>query len=99
MPTFFANKNCAQTLGNISRINKWSDLVIKPAISASAFKTYKILNGDINAKEKLFEELVHQRDMLIQPYIKTIEEFVTHLDKQKKEVSNWVIDVDPINTS
>ena len=28
-----------------------------------------------------------------------IEEFVTHLEKQKKEVSNWVIDIDPINTS
>ena len=31
--------------------------------------------------------------------LKTIEEFVTHLEKQKKEVSNWVIDIDPINTS
>ena len=75
VPTFFADKNCAQSLYNISRINKWPDLVIKPAISASAFKTYKILNGEINAKEKLFQELVHQRDMLVQPYIKTIEEF------------------------
>ena len=31
--------------------------------------------------------------------LKTIEEFVTHLEKQKKEVSNWVIDIEPINTS
>ena len=75
VPTFFAEKNCVQSLDDISTMNNWSDLVIKPAISASAFKTYKILNSDINNKEKLFQELLHQRDMLVQPYINTIEEF------------------------
>ena len=31
--------------------------------------------------------------------LKTINEFVAYSDKQKKEISNWVIDIDPINTS
>jgi len=31
--------------------------------------------------------------------LKAIDEFVAYSDKQKKEISNWVIDIDPINTS
>jgi len=31
--------------------------------------------------------------------LKTIDEFVSHSDKQKKEISNWVVDIDPINAS
>jgi primosomal protein N' len=30
--------------------------------------------------------------------VETINEFVEHFDKKKKEISNWVVDIDPINT-
>ena len=30
--------------------------------------------------------------------LETINEFVEHFDKKKKEISNWVVDIDPINT-
>ena len=31
--------------------------------------------------------------------LKTLDDFVSHSDKQKKEISNWVVDIDPINAS
>ena len=72
VPTYFADKGCNIKLHEIARTNQWKDLVIKPAISASAFKTYKILADEIQGNEKLFNSLVQERDMLVQPYFETI---------------------------
>ena len=74
VPTYFADKGCNIKLHEIAKTNQWKDLVIKPAISASAFKTYKILANEIQGNEKLFNSLVQERDMLIQPYFETITE-------------------------
>ncbi len=72
VPTYFADKGCNMKLHEIAKRNQWKDLVIKPAISASAFKTYKILANEIQANEKLFNSLVQERNMLVQPYFETI---------------------------
>ena len=74
MPTYFADKGCNKKLHEIAKTKQWKDLVIKPAISASAFKTYKILENDIENNEELFSNLLSERDMLVQPYFKTITE-------------------------
>ena len=74
VPTYFADKGSNTKLLEIARINQWKDLVIKPAISASAFKTYKILETDIENHEELFINLVQERDMLVQPFFQTIGE-------------------------
>ena len=74
VPTYFADKGCNIKLHEIAKTNQWKDLVIKPAISASAFKTYKILANEIQANEKLFNNLLQERDMLVQPYFRTITE-------------------------
>ena len=72
VPTYFSDKGCNMKLHEIAKRNQWKDLVIKPAISASAFKTYKILANEIQANEKLFNSLVQERNMLVQPYFETI---------------------------
>ena len=72
VPTYFADKGCNMKLHEIAKRNQWKDLVIKPAISASAFKTYKILANEIQVNEKLFNSLVQERNMLVQPYFETI---------------------------
>tara|TARA_B100001057_G_scaffold468613_1_gene527984 strand:- start:396 stop:1286 length:891 start_codon:yes stop_codon:yes gene_type:complete len=73
VPTYFAKKNSEITLAEIIESQQWKDVVIKPAISASAYKTFKILEETVNSNEKLFNDLLNQRDMLVQPYINTIE--------------------------
>jgi len=73
VPTYFAKKNSEITLAEIIESQQWKGVVIKPAISASAYKTFKILEETVNSNEKLFNDLLNQRDMLVQPYINTIE--------------------------
>ena len=75
VPTYFAKKNSQRNLAEIIESQQWKDVVIKPAISASAYKTFKILEETVNSNEKLFNDLLNQRDMLVQPFINTIEKF------------------------
>ena len=75
VPTYFAQKNSQRNLAEIIELQQWNDVVIKPAISASAYKTFKILEETVNSNEKLFKDLLNQRDMLVQPFINTIEKF------------------------
>ena len=72
MPTYFVDKGNNIKLQEISKNKGWKDIVIKPAISASAFKTYKILEDDKDNNEELFNSLVYERDMLVQPFFTTI---------------------------
>lgn len=72
VPTVFIQKGSATSLREISEEKGWKNMVIKPAVSAAAFQTYKISEEDIEAKENLFQELLAARDMLLQPFISTI---------------------------
>ena len=74
VPTYFADRGNNIGLKEIANLNAWKHIVIKPAISASAFNTYKITNDEIEQKEQLFHELLQTHDMLVQPFFPTISE-------------------------
>ena len=74
VPTYFADRGNNISLKEIANLNDWKHIVIKPAISASAFNTYKITNDEIEQKEQLFHELLQTYDMLVQPFFSTISE-------------------------
>lgn len=74
VPTYFADRGNNISLQEIANLNDWKHIVIKPAISASAFNTYKIINDEIEQKEQLFHELLQTHDMLVQPFFPTISE-------------------------
>ena len=74
VPTYFADRGNNICLQEIANLNDWKHIVIKPAISASAFNTYKITNDEIEQKEQLFYELLQTHDMLVQPFFPTISE-------------------------
>ena len=74
MPTYFADRGNNIGLREIANLNDWKHIVIKPAISASAFNTYKITNDEIEQKEQLFCKLLQTHDMLVQPFFPTISE-------------------------
>ena len=74
VPTYFADRGNNISLQEIANLNDWKHIVIKPAISASAFNTYKITNDEIEQKEQLFHELLQADDMLVQPFFPTISE-------------------------
>ena len=72
VPTEFVSAESKVTLRQISNTRAWKKLVIKPAISAAAFHTYKVSEENIEALESVFQELVSQRDMLVQEFQETI---------------------------
>ncbi len=72
VPTEFVAKGFKTSLEEISVKRGWTHLVIKPAISAAAFHTYKVSAENRAAKEIVFQELLVSRDMLVQPFIETI---------------------------
>ena len=74
VPTYFVDKGNNISLKEIAYLKDWKHIVIKPAISASAFNTYKITNDEIEQKEQLFHELLQTHDMLVQPFFPTISE-------------------------
>ena len=74
VPTYFADRGNNISLQEIANLNDWKHIVIKPAISASAFNTHKIINDEIEQKEQLFHELLQTHDMLVQPFFPTISE-------------------------
>ncbi|MDC2989477.1 hypothetical protein OAZ95_01525 [Gammaproteobacteria bacterium] len=74
VPTYFADRGDSISLQEIANLNDWKHIVIKPAISASAFNTYKITNDEIKQNEQLFHELLQTHDMLVQPFFPTIYE-------------------------
>lgn len=74
VPTYFADRENNISLQEIANLNDWKHIVIKPAISASAFNTYKMTNDEIEQKEQLFHELLQTHDMLVQPFFPTISE-------------------------
>ncbi len=74
VPTHFVDHGEHQSLKAICNQKGWCDIVIKPAVSGAAFHTYKILEKNREEYEPLFQQLVGERDMLVQPYQPTITE-------------------------
>ncbi|MBX2826792.1 MAG: hypothetical protein KTR22_01430 [Flavobacteriaceae bacterium] len=72
VPTEFVAKNTQISLKEISANRSWNRLVIKPAISAAAFHTYKVMEDEIETMEHTFQELLSSRDLLVLEYQETI---------------------------
>ena len=72
VPTRLINKGSTETLKSICSIENYGDIVIKPAISAAAYQTYKIASNEVNNYEDLFSDLIQEKDMLVQPFFEQI---------------------------
>jgi len=72
VPTVFVDSGKHQSLNEVCEEQGWDDVVIKPAIAGGAFETYKVKQKERLDYEDRFEKLVNDRDMLIQPFIKSI---------------------------
>ncbi len=72
VPTEYISAKSTISLAKISAEREWKKMVIKPAISAAAFHTYKISEENLSEREVLFQELLDTRDMLVQEFQETI---------------------------
>ncbi len=74
VPSVLVKKGHAQNLIEIARSMNWTDLVVKPTIAGGGYLTYKFSYAELAGHQAQFDDLVAQRDMLVQGYISSITE-------------------------
>jgi glutathione synthase/RimK-type ligase-like ATP-grasp enzyme len=75
VPTVYQDAAPGLVLRELLEHHRLNEVVIKPAVSASAFGTFRASLAKADADQARFTELVESRDILIQPFM---PEIVTH---------------------
>ena len=73
--TVLCKRGESACLGKLCQENNWSEIVIKPSVSAAAWDTYRLKAPFTKNQLHLFQSLVAKQDMLIQPFQKNIISF------------------------
>ena len=73
IPTTWVSKGSRPQFKNILEDNGWTDVVIKPAVSAGSFQTRRFRADEVEAGQLFIDELCTDRDMMIQRYMNSIE--------------------------
>jgi len=65
-PTVMVRRADVQTLSTILAERAWERAVVKPAVSANAFNTFRVTVGTSPGAQQQFEHLIHGGDILVQ---------------------------------
>ncbi len=73
VPTrFLEGTGAAQgTLAALMDRESWTDVVVKPRVSAGSFETHRFRRGEVD--ERLFAKLRAERALMVQPYVPSVE--------------------------
>jgi glutathione synthase/RimK-type ligase-like ATP-grasp enzyme len=72
VPTMSLASSQELSLRNVLENSNWKDVVIKPAISAAAFGTWRTSLETAETDQTRFAEQLRSRDLLVQPYFPEI---------------------------
>jgi hypothetical protein len=75
VPTAWFRKGQGAPLRATMERNDWSDIVVKPAISASSYRTHRFRLGDgqFSEAQAALDNLLRDRDAMVQPYVPGVE--------------------------
>lgn len=73
VPTAWFERGEILDLGEIMRAHGWDDVVIKPTISASSFRTHRFRRAEVADGQTFLETLVAERDVMVQRYASAVE--------------------------
>lgn len=75
IPTAFFDRNASASIMELCESRGWSRIVIKPTVSAGSFGTraFDLCKGDAPAAQAFFDEMIAQREMMIQRFIPAVE--------------------------
>ncbi|MCM2254974.1 MAG: hypothetical protein NDJ94_04825 [Vicinamibacteria bacterium] len=74
LPTLFLPRGSGLDLVRELAARGWEAAVIKPAVSADSFGTYRVERGAEAEQQPHLDELLERRDMLVQRYLPTVVE-------------------------
>lgn len=72
-PTVLVPRGSGLTLGEILDARDWDEVVVKPAVSASSFRTIRTSRTRLRQGEEHLRSLVEERDVLVQQYLPSVE--------------------------
>ncbi len=72
VPTVAVEQGSSVDLGEVCDFEKWSKVVIKPAVGAGSYGAQAMEVGALD--ERVFEGLLDKGDVLVQPYMESIHE-------------------------
>ncbi|GER90334.1 hypothetical protein KDW_44960 [Dictyobacter vulcani] len=72
IPTQLQTQGTTINLATLMQEQNWSEVVIKPAVSASAFETLHVKEETLAQGQQLLERMLATHDMLIQPFFPTV---------------------------
>lgn len=74
-PTAFFDLGQSGSVLSVCEQRGWPRIVIKPTVSAGSFGTrsFDLCKGEASAAQAFFDEMVAQRDMMIQRYIPSVD--------------------------
>ncbi len=67
VPTELLERGSGATLEEVRQVRGWRDVVVKPAVSASSFRTRRFRGPEGGAGEEFLARLLRERDVLVQP--------------------------------
>jgi hypothetical protein len=73
VPTEWLARGTRATLAEVKARRGWSDLVVKPAVSASAWRTRRFGDDAAGQGERHLAELLRDVDVMVQPYLSTLD--------------------------
>jgi hypothetical protein len=74
VPTHLARRGDPAPLGDILRRRRWSEVVVKPAVSGGSRATIRVGPDDLERGEAHLRALLAGEDVLVQPYQRSVEE-------------------------
>jgi hypothetical protein len=72
IPTRYCMQGSSVHLASLMQEQCWSEVVIKPAVSAEAYGTILIKEEMLNEGQLYLDHMVSLQDMLIQPFLSTV---------------------------
>ena len=73
VPTVLLKAGGSGSLEEIMSGNGWEQAVVKPAVSASSYETWRVRPGKAAASQARLERLLARRDVLVQPYFASVQ--------------------------
>lgn len=71
-PTTVLDRGCEVNLATLCAARGWNDIVIKPAVGAGSFETYRV-RGPTEEAAGVLRRLLDERDVLVQPFLRSVE--------------------------
>ncbi len=73
--TVFVERNSQQTLRSICEATPWKKWVLKPSVSGAGRHTYLLTEAELDSHEEVFQSLIANEEMMIQPFVDSIVSF------------------------